>query len=67
MGRSTGVDYQGIQKRPEMEGKGIGSRVATRPVKRRALPDTPEGRVDDLIETAKTHIRANVEHPFCVM
>ena len=59
--------YQGIEKRPEMEGKGIGFRVAMRPGKRRALPDTPEGRVDDLIETAKAHIRAKVEHPFRVM
>jgi IS5 family transposase len=67
MGRSTGLDYQGIEMQPEMEGKGIGSRVAMRPVKRRALPDTPEGQVDDLIETAKTHIRANDEHPFFVM
>jgi IS5 family transposase len=49
------------------EGKGIGFRVAMRPGKRRALPDTPEGRVDDLIETAKAHIRAKVEHPFRVM
>jgi IS5 family transposase len=38
-----------------------------RPGKRRALPDTPEGRVDDLIETAKAHIRAKVVHPFRVM
>jgi IS5 family transposase len=59
--------YQGIEKRPEMEGKGIGFRVAMRPGKRRALPDTPEGRVDDLIETAKAHIRAKGEHPFRVM
>ena len=59
--------YQGIEKRDEMEGKGIGFRVAMRPGKRRALPDTPEGRVDDLIETAKAHIRAKVEHPFRVM
>jgi IS5 family transposase len=44
--------YQGIEKRAEMEGKGIGFRVAMRPGKRRALPDTPEGRIDDLIETA---------------
>jgi hypothetical protein len=29
-----------------------------RPGKRRMLPDTPEGRLDDLIETAKAHIRA---------
>jgi IS5 family transposase len=59
--------YQGIEKRAEMEGKGIGFRVAMRPGKRRALPDTPEGRVDDLIETAKAHIRAKVEHPFRVI
>ena len=59
--------YQGIEKRTEMEGKGIGFRVAMRPGKRRVLPDTPEGRVDDLIETAKAHIRAKVEHPFRVM
>ncbi|MEI6030745.1 MAG: IS5 family transposase [Synechococcaceae cyanobacterium ELA739] len=59
--------YQGIEKRAEMEGKGIGFRVAMRPGKRRALPDTPEGRVDDLIETAKAHFRAKVEHPFRVM
>jgi IS5 family transposase len=59
--------YQGIEKRAEMEGKGIGFRVAMRPGKRHALPDTPEGRVEDLIETAKAHIRAKVEHPFRVM
>ena len=56
--------YQGIEKRSEMQGTGIGFRVAMRPGKRRALPDTPEGRVDDLVETAKAHFRAKVEHPF---
>ena len=40
---------------------GFGFRVAMRPGKRRALPDTPEGRVDDLIETAKAHVRAKVK------
>ena len=59
--------YQGIEKRPEMEGKTIGFRVAMRPGKRRALPDTPEGRLDDLVETAKAHIRARGEHPFRVI
>ncbi len=59
--------YQGIEKRAEMEGRGIGFRVAMRLGKRRVLPDTPEGRVDDLIETAKAHIRAKVERPFRVM
>ena len=59
--------YQGIGKREEMQGRAIGFRVAMRPGKRRALPDTPDGRLDDLIETAKAHIRAKVEHPFRVM
>ena len=59
--------YQGIEKRPEMQGRGIGFRVAMRPGKRRVLPDTPEGHVDELIETAKAHIRAKVEHPFRVI
>jgi hypothetical protein len=36
-------------------------RVAMRPGKRRALPDTPEGRPQDLIETAKAHIRSKVD------
>ena len=59
--------YQGIEKRDTMQGRGIGFRVAMRPGKCRALPATPEGRVDDLVETAKAHIRAKVEHPFRVI
>jgi len=59
--------YQGIEKPAEMEGMGIGFRFAMRPGNRRALPDSPEGRVDDLIEIAKAHIRARVEHPLRVM
>ena len=59
--------YQGIEKRDKMKGRGIGFRVAMRPGKRRVLPDTPEGRLDDLVETAKAHIRAKVEHPFRVI
>ncbi len=56
--------YQGIAKRDEMKGKAIGFLVAMRPGKRRALPDTQEGRLDDLIETAKSLIFAKGEHPF---
>jgi transposase, IS5 family len=59
--------YQGIGKRPEMAGKSTEFRVAMRPGKRRALPDTPDGRLDDLVETAKAHIRAKGEHPFRVI
>jgi IS5 family transposase len=59
--------YQGIAKRPEMDGKTREFRVAMRPGKRRGLPDTPEGRMQDLIETAKADIRSKVEHPFRVI
>ena len=59
--------YQGIAKRPEMAGAAAEFRVAMRPGKRRSLPDTPDGRLQDLIETAKAHIRAKVEHPFRVI
>jgi IS5 family transposase len=45
----------------------IGVDVAMRPGKRRVLPDTPEGRLADLVETAKAHIRSKVEHPFRVI
>ena len=50
-----------------MEGSKAEFRVAMRPGKRRALPHTPEGKLQDLIETAKAHIRAKVEHPFRVI
>ena len=59
--------YQGIEKRDEMQGRGIGFRVATRPMKRRVLPDTSDGRLDYLVETAKAHLRAKGEHPFRVI
>jgi IS5 family transposase len=49
--------YQGIAKRPEMEGAKAEFRVAMRPGRRRALPDTPEGKLQDMIETTKAHIR----------
>jgi len=59
--------YQGIAKRPEMSGRTMDVRVAMRPGKRSALPDTSEGRLQDLIETAKAHIRSKGEHPFRVI
>jgi IS5 family transposase len=61
------VGYQGIVKRAEMAGKCTTFRVAMRPGKRRALPNTPDGRLLDLVETAKPHIRAKVEHSFSVI
>lgn len=59
--------YQGIDKRSDMAGKITTFRVAMRPGKRRVLPDTPEGKLLDLIEMAKAHIRAKGEHPFRVI
>ena len=59
--------YQGIAKRPEMAGKSTEFMVAMRPGKRRAFPDTPDSRLQDLIESAKAHVRAKVEHPFRVI
>jgi IS5 family transposase len=44
--------YQRIAKRAEMAGHAAPFRVAMRPGKRRALPDTPEGLLADLGETA---------------
>lgn len=38
-----------------------------RPGKRRSLPDTPEAKLLDLVETAKAPIRAKGEHPFQVI
>jgi hypothetical protein len=42
-------------------------RVAMRPGKRRPLPETPDGRLQDLIEAAKAPVLAKVEHPFRVI
>ena len=38
-----------------------------RPGKRRALPDTPEGKLLDQLEYLKAKVRAKVEHPFHVV
>jgi IS5 family transposase len=59
--------YQGIAKRSEMVGKTPEFRVAMRSGKRRVLPDTPDGRLQNLIDTLKSHIRSKVEHSFRVI
>jgi IS5 family transposase len=59
--------YRGIEKREEMAGKSIEFRMAMRQGKRRALPDTHEGSLQNLVEAAKAHIRAKVEHPLRVI
>lgn len=59
-----GLCYQGIAKRPEMAGNSAEFWVTIRPGIRRALPETPDGMLQDLIETAKAHIHTKVEHSF---
>ena len=59
--------YQGIAKRLETKGAKAEFRVAIWPGERRALPDTSDGKLQDLIETAKTHIGSKVEYPFRVI
>ena len=59
--------YQGIAKRPEMAGKTAEFQIAMRPGNRRILPDMTDGKLLDLVEAAKAHIRAKVEHPFRVI
>lgn len=58
--------YQGVEKREEGT-TDIPWHVAMRPGKRRALPDTKQGRLLRKIETLKASIRAKVEHPFHVI
>jgi IS5 family transposase len=50
-----------------MAGKGRTFQVAMGPGKRRVMPDKPDGRLLNLEETAKAHIRAKVEYSFRVI
>jgi len=59
--------YQGVAKRAEQRGTNVTWRVALRPGRRRALPDTESGRLHAWIERIKASIRAKVEHPFRVI
>ncbi len=56
--------YQGVEKREENPAHTVCWHVALRPGKRKALPDTPTGRIAEQIEQCKASIRAKVEHPF---
>jgi IS5 family transposase len=47
-----------------MAGKSTTFWVAIKLGKRRVMPDTPDGRLLVLVETAKAHMRAKVEHQF---
>ena len=59
--------YQGVEKREENRGRRVEWEIAMRAGKRKALPDTPVGRLQERIEQARARIRAKVEHPFKII
>ena len=59
--------HNGIEQRGDFQDCEDEFRIAMKPGQRRVLPETPEGRLLDLIETAKAHFRAKVEHPFRII
>jgi IS5 family transposase len=59
--------YQGIAKRPEMEGKKTEFRMAMYPRKCNALPDIAEYKLQGMFETAMTQIRFKREHSLRVI
>ena len=61
------ASYRRIEKLEKVAGKPIEFRVAMRTGKCRDLSDTLESRLQDLVEGAKAHIRAEVVHPFRVI
>lgn len=59
--------YQGVEKREENLNTQVQWKVAMRPGKRRALPDTLVGRITEQAEKFKASVRAKVEHPFHII
>jgi IS5 family transposase len=59
--------YQGAEKRPEHKATHTTWHVAMRHGKRKALPDTEGGRLDEQIEQIQASIRAKVEPPFHIV
>lgn len=59
--------YQGVDKRPEHQGRDVTWHIAMRPGKRRALGNGAIDRLTQNIERAKSSLRAKVEHPFRVI
>jgi transposase, IS5 family len=57
----------GIEKRNDFQYCEAEFRIAMKPGQRRVLPETPEGRLLDLIVTAKALFRAKLQHPFRII
>ena len=56
-----------LQKRKENQDIPVNWHIAMRPGKRKALPDTLEGKLQEQMEYLKAKVRAKVEHPFHVV
>lgn len=59
--------YQGVAKREENGNSTVEWHVALRPGKRKALANTLQGQMQELVEKAKASVRARVEHPFHII
>ena len=59
--------YQGVEKRPEHDGRDATWYIAMRPSARRALGDSEDDIETRTIERLKSKLRAHVEHPFRVI
>ena len=59
--------YQGVEKREENLELPVTWHVAMRPGKRKTLPKTVAGELEELPEQVKASVRAKVEHPFHVV
>jgi IS5 family transposase len=59
--------YQGVEKRPENQGKPVTWHVAMKRSKRKALPKNKLGRMQEKLEQLKASVRAKVEHSFHVI
>ena len=57
----------GMEKRGDVQDCEAQFRVAMKPDQRRVRPETPEGRLLNLIETARAHFRVKVDHPFRII
>lgn len=57
----------GIEMWQEFQGCDAKFRIVMKPGQRRVLPYTAEGRFLDLVQTAKAHYGAKVEHPFLIV
>ena len=56
-----------MEKRGDVQDCEAEFRVAMKLGQRRVRPETPEGRLLNLIETARAHFRVKVDHPFRII